>query len=313
MRALARPDALPHLDVPVRRAGPHLEPGLALALALAGEHVAGDALVAEGVAAGQPPEELARDAHVVDEDTRRLALAEEQVPAARAPDGLGHAAAAAGPAVSVGGAGDAPGGDAGARVRGGEVVQADPAGPGGGGDEAGVAGVGGLGGEGGDGAAHADAAALGRVAVRRDGLDAPEGPAAGAGDVELGQQVAGARDEVRAGGRPGERRRRQEGLGPGFRQRVAGRRLLVVLVLLLRGRGRGGGGGGGEVEELDGVVPGRDQKLLRPRLGEPEVRRARQDVARLRQLDGGLGHELEGPAGRRREEVLGHYVAGYQI
>ena len=91
-----------------------------------------------------------------------------------------------------------------------------------------------MGGEGGDGTAHADAAALGEMAGRRDGGDGEERSAVGAGagalEVEVGDQVLGAGEEVGARGGPEEGEGGEVGFCGGVDEGVGG-----------YGRGLGGG------------------------------------------------------------------------
>lgn len=140
VRPLAHADVLPDFNCAVRGAGPDLE--AAAGRVPGGKDVAADALVAVGgIAALEPAEQLARDAHVVHEDAPRLALRHQQVPPAGAPDRLRHAVAADADtriAAALGrladGGLDSPRGHAVARLR--KVVHADPARPGPGRDQA---------------------------------------------------------------------------------------------------------------------------------------------------------------------------------
>lgn len=134
-----------------------------------------------------------------------------------------------------------------------------------------------MGRQGRNGAAHAHAAALGQVALRGDRLDAQERLLARAGDVELGQQVLGGRDEVRTRARPQHRRGGEEGLGVGFHEGV--RR--GGLVFYLRGAAIFRSLRGVEVVELDGQVMAGDQDLVGVGLRKLEVGRGAEDVGPL--------------------------------
>lgn len=131
-----------------------------------------------------------------------------------------------------------------------------------------------------------------------DGGEAGDGPVAVAGEVELGEEVPGADEEVGAGGGPDEGVDLEVGLGRGRDERVrsygelpGGAAPGLGCIVL----GRGAVGREGAVE-LEGVVVARDEEVVR--VGEAEV------IVRRRGDDIGWLGELEGPARTKRERLV---------